>query len=210
LTQRRIALTLALGFLTGLAAQTASAQLPRMQRIAQKEKVPAPRNDLKPAPKANNGAAAKNQPNLRGMAGLPPKWVERLQDMPPNEQQHFMQNNQQVQNLPAQRQEQSRKTLERWNSLAPDQKTALRNEEAVLERMSPPQRQYLRNVLLPKWQAMPVERRQAINGRLRILRNMSPATQQAALNDPKFVDGLSADEQSMLRELNSFRNPSDQ
>jgi len=210
LPQCRIALTLALGFLTGLAAQTASAQLPRMQWIAQKEKPANPRNDLKPEPKSSNGAAARNQPNLRGMAGLPPKWVERLQDMPPNEQGHFMQNNQQFQNLPAQRQEQIRKTLERWNSLSPDQKTALRNDEAVLERMSPPQRQYLRNVLLPKWQAMPVDRRQAINGRLRILRNMSPATQQAALNDPKFVDGLSADEQSMLRELNSFRNPSDQ
>ena len=30
---------------------------------------------------------------------------------------------------------------------------------------------------------------------------------QAALNDPKFTQGLSPDEQSMLRDLNSLRNP---
>jgi hypothetical protein len=73
--------------------------------------------------------------------------------------------------------------------------------------MTPEQRQYVRNTLLPKWQAMPPERRQAINRHLAMLRNMSPATQEAALNDPRFTEGLSPDEQSMLRELNSLRNP---
>jgi len=73
--------------------------------------------------------------------------------------------------------------------------------------MTPEQRQYLRNTLLPKWQEMPQERRQAINGRLRILQTMGSVAQQAALADPKFTQGLSPDEQSMLRDLNSFRNP---
>jgi hypothetical protein len=36
---------------------------------------------------------------------------------------------------------------------------------------------------------------------------MGPGAQQAALADPKFLRGLSPDEQSMLRDLNSFRNP---
>jgi hypothetical protein len=40
-----------------------------------------------------------------------------------------------------------------------------------------------------------------------MLRNMSPETQQAALNDPRFMQGLSPDEQSMLRDLNALRNP---
>jgi hypothetical protein len=72
--------------------------------------------------------------------------------------------------------------------------------------MTPEQRQYVRNTLLPKWQSMPQERRQAINRHLAMLRNMSPATQESALNDPRFTQGLSPDEQSMLRELNSLRN----
>ncbi len=73
--------------------------------------------------------------------------------------------------------------------------------------MTPEQRQSSGTLFLPKWQAMPVERRQAVNRHLAMLRNMSPATQQAALNDPRFMQGLSPDEQSMLRDLNSLRNP---
>ena len=209
---RHGSLTLALGLLMGLASQPAWAQwrgraaFPRFRAVAQRApNHPPPR--MPEAREPNPGAEArKGQPNLRGMAGLPPKWVERLRDMPPGEQERFMRNNQQFQNLPPQRQEQIRKNLEKWNKLTPEQKAGLRREEAFLETMSPQQRQYLRNVLLPKWQALPPERRQLINRHLGTLRNMSPATQQAALNDPKFLEGLSPDEQSMLRELNSFRN----
>ena len=206
-------LALTLGLLMGLASQPAWAQqwrgrpaFTRFRAVSQRApNHPPPRM---PEREPNPGVGArKGQPNLRGIAGLPPKWVERLQDMPPEEQERFMRNNQQFQDLPPQRQEQIRKNLEKWNKLTPEQKAGLRREEAFLETMSPQQRQYLRNVLLPKWQAMPPERRQLINRHLGMLRNMSPATQQAALNDPKFMEGLSPDEQSMLRELNSFRNP---
>lgn len=151
--------------------------------------------------------AAHGQPNARAMAGLPPKWIDKLRDMPPDQQQRFLDNNQQFQRLSPERQEQIRRNLERWNRLTPEQKQQTIAAEQAFERMMPQQRQYVRNVLLPKWQAMPQPRRQVINRHLAMLRNMSPATQQAALNDPRFVQGLSPDEQSMLRELNSLRNP---
>jgi hypothetical protein len=77
----------------------------------------------------------------------------------------------------------------------------------MLEQMTPEQRQYVRNTLLPRWQSMPIERRMAVRRHLARLRSMTPAEQQAALNDPRFVQGLNPDEQSMLRELNSLRNP---
>jgi Protein of unknown function (DUF3106) len=167
---------------------------------------------LRPAqaqrPAAKQGAGHGNgQPNARAMAGLPPKWIEKLRDMPPDQQQRFLENNQQFQRLSPERQEQIRRNLERWNHLTPEQKQQTVAAEQAFERMTPEQRQYVRNVLLPKWQAMPQPRRQVINRHLAMLRNMSPATQQAALNDPRFVQGLSPDEQSMLRELNSLRNP---
>ncbi len=154
-----------------------------------------------------NGNGAKGEPNARTMEGLPPKWIERLRDMPPEQQERFMENNQQFQHLPPARQEQIRRNLEKWNNLTPEQKEQARAAETALERMTPEQRQYVRNVLLPKWQALPQPRRQAINRHLAMLRNMSPSTQQAALNDPRFLQGLSPDEQSMLRDLNSLRNP---
>lgn len=205
----RLTFALALLPLALLAAQPARAQWrtrPRLRYVDQKER-PNPRNEFNPEP--NNGAV-RGQPNLRAMAGLPPKWVENLREMSPQEQERFMQNNRLFQNLAPDRQAQIRKNLENWNRLTPEQRNAIRERAEILERMTPQQRQYLRNALLPKWQAMAPERRQAINGRLRILQTMGPGAQQAALADPKFMQGLSPDERSMLRDLNSFRNPPSQ
>jgi hypothetical protein len=183
--------------LTGLAAQSAYAQNGRRLRVWRE------RNEAKREANANG---EKGKPNARAMEGLPSKWVDQLRDKPPEEQQRFMENNEQFQRLPPQRQDQIRRNLQRWNNLSPEQKQRARQAEAALERMTPEQRQYVRNTLLPKWQAMQLERRKAINHHLAMLRNMSPATQQAELNDPRFMEGLSPDEQSMLRELNSLRN----
>jgi Protein of unknown function (DUF3106) len=156
---------------------------------------------------ASGVGSVKGQPNVRAMEGLPPVWIQKLREMPPDQQERFLENNAKFRQLPPERQAQIRQNLDRWNKLSPEQKQDAINREQVLERMTPEQRQYLRNTLLPRWQAMPQNRRQVINRHLAILRNMSPATQQAALNDPRFVQGLSPDEQSMLRDLNSFRNP---
>jgi hypothetical protein len=156
---------------------------------------------------AGQKPGAKGQPNERSMEGLPGKWVERLRDMPPEQQQQFLENNAQFRQLPPARQQQVLQNLEKWNRLSPEEKDAVRKREEFLENLPPEQREYVRNTLLPKWQALPQPRRQVINQHLGMLRNMSPATQQAALNDPKFLQGLSPDEQSMLRDLNSLRNP---
>lgn len=188
---RLFAIAAAVLLLLGFAAEPASAQMGWRMRAA-----------------AQRRPNAAGKPNLRGMEGLPPKWVEKLQDMPPAEQERFLENNERFRNLPPQRQEQIRRNLARWNNLTPEQKQTARSAEEALERMSPEQRAYVRNTLLPKWQALPMARRQAIRQHLAILNRMSPSTQQAALNDPKFMQGLSPDEQEMLRALNSLRNPS--
>src|SRR5580658_5136251 len=153
------------------------------------------------------GAQQKGKPNERAMEGLPPKWVDRVRDMPPEQQQQFLENNAQFRQLPPARQQQVLQNLEKWNRLSPEEKDVVRNREEFLENLPVEQREYVRNTLLPKWQALPQPRRQVINQHLGMLRNMSPATQEAALHDPKFVQGLSPDEQSMLRDLNSLRNP---
>ncbi len=197
---RLFATATALLLLAGLAAQPASAQLGarwRERREARREATAQHRAE-------RDGA---RRPNMRAMEGLPPKWVRKLQDMPPAEQERFLQNNERFRNLPPERQAQIRRNLERWNSLTPEQKQAARNAEAALERMTPEQREYVRNTLLPKWQALPLDRRLVIRRHLALLSRMSPATQQAALHDPRFLRGLSPDEREMLRNLNSLRDP---
>jgi len=215
---RAITIASALLLLAGASAESARGQVGPLRRArqariatAQQEKQEALRKNAN-APDAGagtaNNAAAKGKANLRGMAGLPPKWVENMRTMSPEEQERFMQNNETFRNLPPERQQQIRQNLQKWNNLTPEQQTALRQREAVLEQMTPEQRQYFNQTVLPKWQEMPQERRQAINRHLALLGRMGPETQQSALNDPRFLQGLSPDEQSMLRDLNSLRNPS--
>lgn len=149
----------------------------------------------------------KGQGDGRGMAGLPPKWVDNLRDLSPEEQDRFMRNNRRFQNLPPQRQAQIRRNLETWNRLSPGERDAIRDEQRTWERMSPEQKQYVQKVLMPKWQAMPPNRRSLIKGRLHVLQGMTTSQQKEALNSPRFMQGLSLDEQQMLREVNSLRNP---
>ncbi len=203
--QRFAQFGLLIALLMGLWAQTASAQ--DGERMREWQARQEARREAAAERHASGGGAAKGQPNERAMEGLPPKWVERVRDMPPEQQQQFLENNAQFRQLPPARQQQILQNLDKWNHLTPEQKEQARNGEEALERMSPEQREYVRDTLLPKWQALPQPRRQAINQHLAMLRNMSPATQQTALNDPKFTQGLSPDEQSMLRDLNSLRNP---
>jgi hypothetical protein len=198
-----IAFAASVSLLTVFAAKPACGQADgKWHHFGQPETTNAPQRANGGDPIQQNGGG-----NLRGLAGLPPKWVEQIRDMPPEQQERFLENSRQFQNLPPQRQQQIRQNLKKWNDLSPEQKQALREREQVLDNMTPQQRQYLRNTLLPEWQAMPMDRRQVIKRHLGILSQMSPKTQGEMLNDPKFMRGLSPDEQTMLRNLNSLRNP---
>lgn len=168
-------------------------------------------NKPRPAPppekmEANHGVK-QGQPNLRGLAGLPPKWVENLAQMSPEQQERFMQNNERFKNLPPERQQQIRRRLQQWNNLTPEQRDAFMERERVLESMTPAQRAVITNQILPKWKQLPPDRRKVIGQRLTTLRQVPDAEREELLNDPKFLRGLSPDEQDLLRNLNTLRNP---
>jgi uncharacterized protein DUF3106 len=199
------------GVLAGtIAVMPASAQNGRLRQAFQQRRPAAQRPAEKPAPKPpnpNGGGARKAPPNLRAMDGLPPKWVENMRTMSPEQQQHFMENDARFKNLPPARQEQIRSNLQKWNNLTPEQQAEVQRREEALEHMTPEQRQYFTNVVGPRYQALPQPRKQVINRHLAMLGQMSPDTQQAALNDPRFTQGMSPDEVETLRDLNSLRNP---
>ena len=162
---------------------------------------------------ANGGKVARPpneelfKPNPNVVRNLPPVMQQRLRDMSPQEQERFLQNNQRFQSLPPERQAQIRRNLERWNNLSPAEKDRLSHAEQSWERMTPEQRQLYQSQILPKWEQMSPDRRQLINGRLHTLQGMTPAQRDAALNDARFMQGLTPDEQGVLRNLNSLRGP---
>ena len=143
----------------------------------------------------------------RGMAGLPPKWVERLQEMSPEEQEKFMRNNAEFRHLPPERQAQIRNRLQHWNNLTPEQRAEIRTRESNFEHMSPEQREEIRNNLLPRWRELPMDRRLTVREHLRSLQGLSAADREARLNDPEFMRGLSPNEQGILRDLNRIQTP---
>lgn len=158
----------------------------RQERRAERQSLPNTPGGVRPGPNANN---------------LPPKAIERLQDLPPARQEQFLRNNQRFQNLPPEQQAQIRQRLQAWNRLTPQQQQNLRDRQRVWEEMTPEQRAYVRQTLLPRWQQLPPARRQAILQRLHSLRDMNETDRQAKLNDPAFVEGLSAEDRETLGQL---------
>ncbi len=187
-----LAACLAAGLLCGPANGQRSNAAAQQEGKAPRPVPPKPRvrpnlpNALPPARNANN---------------LPPKAIERLQDMPPARQEQFLRNNERFLNLPPQRQAQIRQRLEAWNRLTPEQQQALRDRQQVWEQMTPEQQRNIRQSLLPRWQQLPPARRQAMLQKLHTLRDMTEAARQAKLNDPAFTEGLNPEDREMLGQL---------
>lgn len=143
----------------------------------------------------------RQQINPKAGLNLPPRALERLEDMPPDKQEQFLRNNQRFKMLPPEQQAQIRHRLEAWNKLSPQQRQDLRGRLQVWEQMTPAQRQYVQRTLLPRWQALPPERRQAMLQKLHSLRDLSEPDRQAKLNDPNFTLGLSTEDRDTLNQL---------
>jgi hypothetical protein len=186
-----LAAWMAAGFLCGPALAQKHASAPQ-----QEETKPAPPPRPRVRPRLPNALPPAGNAN-----NLPPKAIEKLQDLPPERQEKFLQNNERFQNLPPDQQAQIRQRLQAWNRLTPDQQQALRDRQHVWEQMTPEQRQYVRQSLLPRWQGLPGPRRQALLQRLHSLRNMSEADRQAKLSDPAFTEGLNPEDREMLGQL---------
>jgi len=156
---------------------------------------PHPRMERPPAEKPARGPKAD----------LPPRWIDRLREMSPAEQEKFLNNNVRFRGLPAQQQAQIRQRLQVWNNLSPEQRQTLLQRERVLEQMTPEQRRYVRETLMPEWQNLPPARRRVVLGKLRDLHSLSDSERAAKLNDESFMNGLSPNERQMLRDLTSLR-----
>jgi hypothetical protein len=171
---------------------------------------PAPgENAVRPngAGTASSGLNAQNGTNANSEK-LPGQWTQKLGQMSPQQQDHFLQNNERFKSMPPEKQQQIRQNLQNYNRLSPTERMAMKDRQATWEKMSPDQRQYVQKTLLPKWQQMSPDRKQVVTDRLHTLQGMTPEDRQKSMNDPQFMRGLNPDEQSVLRGLDSVRNPS--
>lgn len=153
---------------------------------------------------ANSSVAPSLQQEAR-KAGLPSDWLVRLREMSPEEQERFMNNNQHFQSLPSARQAEIRSHLQQWNNLSPEQRQAFRDRLEVWQRISPEEQERVRQQILPQWQQISPERRRVLMQHLNQLRALSEPERSARLNDPAFLQDLSAEEQIVLRKLSEIK-----
>jgi len=140
-----------------------------------------------------------------GRARIPRNWMQRLRNMPPEQQERFLENNRRFRNLPPDRQAQIRARLKQWDSLTPEQKRILIRRARIFESMSPRERREVRQVILPEWRQLPPARRKVLVGRLRQLQGLNDSQREERLKDPRFVRGLSPRERALLKKISELK-----
>lgn len=158
---------------------------------------PAPNKVEKPRPEARPNRPAQTQEERRSgqHAGA---WLREHRTMPPDQQQHALENDPQFRKLPPERQEQLRKRLEHFSSLPPQQQDRILNRMDAWEHLTPEQRQHARG-LAQQMRELPPDRRRMMQTAIRNLRQMPPDQRQQVLDSPRFKSMFSPQEQDMLK-----------
>jgi len=142
-------------------------------------------------------------PNARAGRKEPPRWFQRLREMPPQEQQRAMANDPQFRRLPPERQQKIKENLIRWNTLTPQEKETFRQREEVFQSLSPSQRDQLRSVF-PRWRALDPGQQQELMQGFRQLRDMPPSERQSFLSSPETAKRFTPEERDILGKLNGL------
>jgi hypothetical protein len=176
------------------ARQQQRQQQKQQQRQQERNAARPPQHDGRPYggtgnPQGNGGNHPDSVPHPNGNPNrppssyVPPQPQRRFSDLPPQDRQKILENNNKYRNLPPAQREELNRRAEQWGRLTPQQQNHIRND------------------VLPKWKQMPSDRRQAIRQRLRVLQNMPEWARNQRLNDPRFTQGMSEEDRATLRDL---------
>ena len=190
------------------AARTASprtsfAAQPRGARTAQAQAPRAPQPQASAVPHA---APPVNQPPRQIIRGQGPHngdWLRNTMQLPPNEQQRRLEQDQHFRQLPPQRQEQLRNRLQTFNSMPPQQRQRVLNRMEMMEHLRPEQQRQAVQ-LFGQFQGMAPERKQMMRQTLRQMRGMPPDARERLLTSPEARSRYSPQELQMLRGFNDI------
>jgi len=170
--------------------------------LAKKEAGKAQHNPAGPAPRTGGGNP-QPRPQEHPLQQHPQRGgvFQRLRELSPEQQQHFMANNPQFQRLSPERQELIREHLRQWNAMTPAEQERVRQREEILQALSPAQRQEAREIF-PQWRNLTPPRRQALMVAFRHLRDLPPDQRQAYLNSQGVSEQFSPHERDILGGMN--------
>jgi Protein of unknown function (DUF3106) len=135
--------------------------------------------------------------------GPGPGFMQRLRDLPPEEQERVLKNDKRFQQLSPERQARIRENLSRWNALSPAEKEQLRERQHIFQSLTPAQRHEAREVF-QQWRELPPARRHALRLEFRHLCDLAPDKREQFLSGPQLQSRFSSDEIKMLRGLSGL------
>jgi len=126
------------------------------------------------------------------------QWLREHEDEPVDQQLKQLESDPKFKQLPAERQQQLRNRLFRFNSMPPRQRDRMLNNLEFIEHMTPQQRQQFQ-AMSSELRQLPEDRRRALSGAIRGLRDMSPEDRQKAIDSDEYRKNYSDKERQILR-----------
>ncbi|WP_367182586.1 DUF3106 domain-containing protein [Edaphobacter sp.] len=139
------------------------------------------------------GHPGKNQEHLL-------QWMDRHQDMSPEQQQKALEKEPGFLSLPPETQQRMRDHLTQLNNMPPEQRKRLLERNEAMANLSVGQRQQIRGAM-QQYSSLPPERRRLVSRAFRDLREMPEPQRQAILSSDRFRSQFSDQERGAISSL---------
>ena len=176
------------GYLAG-AAVAAALAFPCVSLAAQR---PAQQAGPPPRPEISR---PHDEPPARGHAG---DWLRRYKDLPPEEQEHALQNDPAFRRLPPAQQQRLRQRLQRFSSLPPEEQLRVLNRMETWEHLTRDQKQQARQIFA-EMRELPPARRDQVRQAIRELRAMPPDQREHEIDSDQYRNRFTDHERDMIR-----------
>jgi len=183
------------------AGARAASPAPHAQAAPRREAAPVQRN-AQPGPYQSRVPPPSHQ-IIRGQGPHNGDWLRHTMQLPPQERQQRLEQDQHFQQLPKPRQEQLRNRLQTFNSYSPQQQQRVLNRMEMIEHLPPEQQQQAQKVF-GQFRNMDPQRKAMVRGTLRQMRAMPPEARERLLTSPEIQSRYSPQEIQMLRDFNSI------
>lgn len=134
----------------------------------------------------------------------PPRVMERLRRLPPDERERVLRNNWRFQQLPKKRQDQLLDRMRRFQELSPNERERIEERFSVFRNLTPEQREKTRKVYEEYWSKLEPERRSAIVDEFRSLRELPEKEREKRLESEEIKNRFNQKELEVLKQLSKL------
>jgi len=145
-----------------------------------------------------------NGPIRNDRPPFPPRILNQLRNLRPEERERVLQNNPRFRELPPERKAQLMNRLNMLLEMNEDQRRDLDRRLSVFRNLSPEQRRKAREIYEHHWRTLAPDRRVAILEEFRNLRDMSAEDRVRRTGSDEYQTQFNTEERALLEELSSL------